>query len=71
MKELRYVATPHLSGCCVTVENQVHGLFVVKRARGPADSEAKKAVREIAVLRQAEQCGAPQTYRAEPPKRAA
>ncbi len=71
MKELRYVATPHLSGCCVTVQNQVHGLFVVKRSRGPAEPEAKTAVREIAVLRQAEQRQAPQINRAEPPKRAA
>ena len=36
MSAFQYVATPHLTGCCVKVQNRVHGLFVVRRRPQPS-----------------------------------
>lgn len=51
MSTFQYVATPHLTGCCVKVQNRVHGLFVVRRRPQPSLAEALPvpcAGREIA-----------------------
>lgn len=37
MRDIRYLATPHLQGACVTVSDQVHGLFRLKGARKAAE----------------------------------
>lgn len=31
MNEPSYAETANLSGCCIKVENRVHGLFIAKR----------------------------------------
>jgi hypothetical protein len=42
------IATPHLEGSCVTVRNQVHGLFRVVRARPVKPAEAASAYESVA-----------------------
>ena len=38
MRDLRYLATPHLQGACVAVSDQVvHGLFRLKGSRRSAE----------------------------------